>query len=70
MNSANKIKEQICSKRSGLLQKFSQRGIANKLGISESHLSNILSGRRTAKPELMTKIQKIINSDIYKISKN
>ncbi|HCN37066.1 MAG TPA: hypothetical protein DIS94_05070 [Bacteroidetes bacterium] len=70
MLNKNKLKEEINSRRKKATYKNSQRFIAKKLGISESQLSNIFAGRRKASPEMMSKIEKILNQDLYKIGKN
>ncbi len=70
MNSINKIKEQITAKKNVAMQKYSQKGLANELGISEGQLSNILAGRRKASNEIINKIENILNKDFYKIGKN
>lgn len=55
------LKEQIKSEKYKAMQEVSQKGIAKRLGISEAHLSNILAGRRKAKPDLLQKIKSVCN---------
>lgn len=44
--------------------------IAKKIGMSPSHLYNILNGNRKPKNETLLKIKNLLSSELYKISKN
>ena len=43
---------------------LSQRGLANKLGVSESHISNILKGARSPSIELIRRIIKVTDGKV------
>lgn len=57
MANKNKIKEEIKARRKKAMYLNSQKYLANKLGISESHLCNILAGRRKADEKLNQEIE-------------
>lgn len=51
-----KIKDSQDTTKRLILLGLSQRGFAKKIGISGSHLSQIISGKRTPSPEIAKKI--------------
>lgn len=57
MSTAEKIKNHM--KKEGLKYTW----LSDKIGISKSHLSNILSGTKKFTPEINIKINKVLGTD-------